>query len=182
MPTSPTSTTGTTAGTTSTTDAPIAEELQQARVEIRRLTRDLAALKEQQSVSEAELDRYRLVLERSKSILCRDGLGTPPPNLGPELIEWLREEYDGTGDIPDDLTTTIHPALESTGWWLFLGVFSERFEPGIFVRTPDGSFAVAWGGLGDEWTIRTWIAMNSPDMPIDLPLCIDVSNFDETAG
>jgi hypothetical protein len=123
------------------------------------------------------LDSIVALLQYASSELCPTDAPALPADLASELVDWLA---DTESSVPAGIEATLSGGVTALGWWLFTAEFDRRFQPGIFVRSPDGDFTVAWGGIGSpEIAIRAWVYNAEPSMPAELALCIDVKAFVE---
>lgn len=76
---------------------------------------------------------------------------------------------------------TIVDAAGQDGAWVLVANFSERFEEGVFAIDEAGDDRVLWGGAAaTETEIKETITSTVPDLPRQLPTCVDASGFVES--
>ncbi|MFP3883757.1 MAG: hypothetical protein ACLFWH_15765, partial [Actinomycetota bacterium] len=112
---------------------------------------------------------------------CDEFDRVPPESMAEDLSSWLGQTQSERGEVPEDLEVTIVDAVGQDGTWVLVASFSERFEAGVFAIDEAGDVRVLWGGAAaTETEIRETITSTVPDLPRQLPMCVDVSGFVES--
>lgn len=102
----------------------------------------------------------------------------PPETIGDELVVWLEQTESGSGELPEDLEATVVDAVGTDGTWVLVANFSSRFEPAVFSMDSERGFQLLWAGAAStEASIREHMATETPELPVEVLMCVDISSF-----